>query len=79
LQIQPADQDRPNDPQVLVLSTWCPKFVLAGWMYNREAQLDQYWGEVKEGNGRPCFNVPQDKLRPMSELKNILESMLKSR
>ncbi len=42
------------------------KYRMAGWLQAGDGKLQEYWGELEEGSGRFNFNVPQDKLEPMS-------------
>lgn len=64
--VHPAPADDPSHAFVLVVGTPL-RLTLAGWTFGHEAQRDEFWGELQRG--RPAFNVPQDGLRPMCDLK----------
>lgn len=54
-------------PFVLVLDADAPEFVLAGWIFGKDAKQDRYWNTGKM-HQHPCYLVPQSDLRPCSEL-----------
>ena len=62
--LHPADND--GQPFVKVIVT-LPKVMLIGWLYGVEGKQQKFWTEKLQA-GRPCFLVPHDWLRPMSEL-----------
>ncbi|MFW9879540.1 MAG: hypothetical protein ACFFG0_41215 [Candidatus Thorarchaeota archaeon] len=66
--LHPKDKD--NSPFILVLTHQRPVFILAGWNIGREGKKSEYWRDV--GYGRPCYYLPQNKLRKMNDLEKYL-------
>lgn len=58
-------------PFVLALHTEPPAIELIGWVYAREGKQEEYWSDPAK-EGRWAYFVPQDVLRPMSELSAAL-------
>lgn len=57
-----------SDDQVFVLVTGkAPTFTIRGYLFGREAKHDQYIRDP--GDKYPAWFVPQDKLKPIEELK----------
>lgn len=66
LNIRDIDAPHFDDPFVLVTGR-APAFAIIGWVYGREAKTLGVWADY--GNyGKPCWWVPQSKLRPMDTL-----------
>lgn len=66
--IHPNDKD--NSFYVLVTGTSLEGFTLRGYISGKDGKQEMYWGE-KGQIGRPAYFVPQSKLRPMHELRNV--------
>ena len=49
-----------------------PKFILAGWIIAEDGMKDKYWGRHYHGVDAKCWGVPQEDLRPMSELVEMV-------
>jgi len=62
--IHPRDPD--DSPFVLVRLHRYPTLEIVGWCYGHEGKDRSYWKDV--GYGRPCFYVPNQKLKPVEEL-----------
>jgi hypothetical protein len=62
--VHPGDPD--NQPFVLVRSHRDPVFVLVGWVYGEEAKQRAWW--TAPASGRPCYLVPNERLRAMAFL-----------
>lgn len=62
--IHPDDPD--HVPFVLVHCR-APQFDLLGWLFARDGKDPAYWADPT-GSDRAAYFVPQDSLRPMSEL-----------
>ena len=60
------DSDKDLSPYVLVRQLSDSEFKLVGWTFARSGKNKDYWHDV--GYGRPCYYVPNNKLRPMKEL-----------
>lgn len=66
--LHPADKD--DHPHVLVTAEDAPLFHLVGWIYGRDGKQQQFWKDP--AGGRAAFFVPQEELRPLHELKEII-------
>ena len=62
--------DKPDD-YFICARVALPAVHLMGWMLGADAQLPTYWCEPQPG--RPCFLIPVASLRPMSELRLIVD------
>lgn len=62
------DDDVDDEPFILVVPLRLPQFRIVGWCYGREGKLPVYWETF---TGRPAYFVPQDVLRPLSELRAL--------
>lgn len=62
--LHPSDNNK--SPFVLIRSHKSPEFDIVGWQWGVVGKSDHYWHDV--GYGRPCFYVPNAKLRPIQEL-----------
>jgi hypothetical protein len=63
----------PDDPDEcpFVLATGGPlEWTVPGWVYGGDGKADDYWPGPHPQ--RPAFYVPQDRLRPVSDLRRIL-------
>lgn len=56
--------ENPRHAFFLVTGTM-PEFQVRGWIFGKHGQDEQFWGELKRN--RPAFNVPQNRLRPLSD------------
>lgn len=65
LLLHPEDAD--DDIFVLVTGRF-PRFTVHGWCYGREGKLEAFWQD-RANNGRPCYFVPNDVLRPLESLE----------
>ncbi|HLG28179.1 MAG TPA: hypothetical protein VI423_10375 [Paenisporosarcina sp.] len=68
--LHPTDKDL--SPYLLVLSTAHPEYQLVGWIYGEEGKDPKYW---RDNVPRPCFMVPQEQLRSIDSLVNIIETL----
>lgn len=66
-------EDSDNEPFVLVCAHESPKFMLCGWIFGKDGKLDKFWSDP--AGGRPAYFVPQEQLRPISELREILPNL----
>lgn len=64
-------KDKGDSPFILVRLHEKPNILIAGWAFGRDIKKAEFWQDV--GYGRPCFYLPNDKLRPITELKTILQ------
>jgi hypothetical protein len=62
--VHPKDDD--DAPFILVRASRRPIFDIVGWQWGGECKKEEYWQDV--GYGRPCFYLPNNKLRPVKEL-----------
>jgi hypothetical protein len=62
--LHPKDPD--YSPFILVLTHKKPTYIITGWAYGFEGKKKEYWKDV--GYGRPCYYLPQNKLRNIEEL-----------
>lgn len=62
-------KDNKEERFVLVCGRF-PEYTIAGWIYGYEGQKDEYWDNPN--NKKPAWLVPQDVLRPIKELKEML-------
>ena len=68
--VHPKDDD--NSPFVLVRCQERPIYNIVGWQWGREAKKEEYWHDV--GYGRPCYYLPNGKLKkPMELLAAMLQ------
>lgn len=65
--LHPEDPD--GTPFVLVWND-APTFHLQGWILARDGKSQTYW--LDPGTGRPAFFVPQQDLRPMPDLRQLV-------
>lgn len=68
------EKDRSDLPYVLVYSD--PRstiFTLKGWIVGEEGKKEEYVRDLT-GKNRPCYVVPDEKLRPMTELSAWLKN-----
>jgi hypothetical protein len=70
--LHPADKD--DLPFVLVDASNPPNMRLVGWMYAKDGKDQKFWDDPSKKN-RPAFFIPQEALRPIEELKNIVRHM----
>jgi len=61
------DEDNPAYKFVLVTGA-IPEFTIRGWLLGEDAMNADYWGRTREDRAA-CFMVPQDRLRPIAELR----------
>jgi len=52
-------------PYLLVLTHEAPVYHIVGWAYGHEVKKPEYW---REDVKRPCYMMPQDRLRPIETL-----------
>jgi hypothetical protein len=69
------DTDLDFSPYVL-LTGQNGDYVVRGWIFGFQGKLDEYWGTLPRQN-RPCYRVPQDKLRPVQTHDDFLNSSYK--
>lgn len=63
-------EDQSHDIFILVLAHQSPTFRLAGWLHGLDGKNRKYWRDGQKG--RPAFFVPQADLKPMAELRSLL-------
>lgn len=69
--LHPSDDD--NAPFVLVvLNQELKRCEIIGWIWGKDGKNQDWWEDV--GYGRPCYYVPRNKLRPISELKSLIKA-----
>jgi|GEM_PF-1926756 len=66
--------DKDTAPYVLVISDERPIYKLVGWIYGSEGKQKQYW---RSNVPRPCYMIPQSKLRDMKEIVEKLSNSSK--
>jgi hypothetical protein len=59
------EEDADDEPFVLVMQVDPSRFRIVGWRYAHEGKHPYYWWTKTD---RPCYRVPQEDLRPMSDL-----------
>jgi hypothetical protein len=64
------ENDLDDAPYVLVVGT-APTYELRGWILGVDGKQAEY---LNPGDGRPCYFVPREKLRPMSDLRDISDT-----
>lgn len=62
--LHPKDR---GDLVFILVTGVCPKFLLRGWIYGHEGQLEKYWADPS-GKNRFAYFVPQKMLHDMAEL-----------
>ena len=61
--------EKDPDERVYVLTTGLPPDItVVGWLYGYEAKLPEYLKDYGE-HGKPAYFIPQDRLRPIEELR----------
>ena len=65
--LHPSDKD--DEICVLVVGNY-GTYTLHGWAVIGDVKLPEYWWDPK--GGRPCYFVPREALRPMEELRSII-------
>jgi hypothetical protein len=69
--VHPKDSD--NSVFVLVIPKSFPfEYEIVGWCYGHEGKQKDYWKDV--GYGRPCFYVPQKKLKDVKLIAKPMEN-----
>lgn len=68
--LHPSDKD--FSPYLLVTSENHPNYKLVGWVYGKDGKLDRYW---RENVPRPCYMVPQENLRSIDDLLEMLKNL----
>lgn len=61
LMLQPKDRD---EAQYVLVTGSRYLWTIHGWCYGYEGKREEWWKVPTNGYG-PCFNVPQDALRPL--------------
>lgn len=67
--LHPNDKD--FSPYVLVTSDSHPTYRLVGWVYGMDGKENKYW---RENVPKPCYMVPQDNLRSIDSLLEIIKT-----
>ena len=62
------DRDKNEAPYVLVLTHEMPRLHLAGWILGADGKVQDFFSD-KWNTNRPAYWIGQDKLLPMSALK----------
>lgn len=62
---------KPEKAYILVVDQR-PFFTLAGWLWAEEGMKPKYWGNHYGHWNKPCWGIPQEDLRPISTLPEIL-------
>lgn len=70
--VHPNDKD--DMPFVLVDASNTPNMRLVGWLYGRDGKNERFWDDPSRKN-RPAYFIPQESLRPMSELVELIPEM----
>jgi hypothetical protein len=70
LLLHPGDEDDLPFVSVLVERVQLPRVYLRGWIMGRDGKRQEWWSEPQAGRG--CFCVPNDELRPMAALQEVL-------
>jgi hypothetical protein len=65
--LHPSDKD--HEICVLVVGNY-GNYTLQGWAVIGEVKLQEYW--LDPTGGRPCYFVPREALRPMEDLRSII-------
>ena len=71
--LHPSDKD--HSPYLLVLSHARPVYKLIGWVYGADGKRNEYW---RTNVPRPCYMVPQEELKAMEELLDIVNGIKQS-
>lgn len=64
----------PDRPYVLFRAHNLPRVLAAGWAYGKEIHLPDYLEDGKYG--KPCYWMPNEKLRSMESLIELIEAEL---
>lgn len=67
--LHPTDKD--FSPYLLITSEAHPTYHLVGWIYGIDGKIEKYW---RDNVPRPCYMVPQNDLKSIDDLLEILKS-----